>query len=515
MVTPIKRIFLSKDTTLKARRKERMTISMTQIHRIKVLQNQQLGPYQIAHQLQIDPKTARKYMEQEDFSPKPPLKKKKGSKLDPFKQIIEEWLIEDETNRPKQRHTAIRVYNRLKEGYRDTFNCSYRTVSRYVHAFKMKRKKVAAGTLELVWHPGETQVDFGECDIFENGKRVVCKYLVVSFPQGNAAYVQYFRGETAECLCQGLMDIFNHIRGVPWRLILDNATGAGRRLNDTIRLTELFQRFQAHFGFEITFCNPASGHEKGNVENKVGFVRRNFFVPLPTIFRLEEWNQELFELCELDNAREHYKKAIPICELFQKDRNALLKLPNLEFEACRYIHVKTNGYGKFCLDGCHTYSSSPFYAGLELVIRIGAHHIEALDAVTGETSARHRREFGNQRTDTTDWTTMLDQLIAKPGAWRNSIMRNQVSYELRDYMDDQDRSGLKQVLKTLRDLSGQYSLDIAINALQEVLTRKRVQGLDTNAAMLAARTAHYGLDRPGESGLDLTHYDDLLEKDGV
>jgi DNA-binding CsgD family transcriptional regulator len=46
-----------------------MTMSMEQIHRIKEMQLQQMGPYQIAKELQIDPKTVRKYMEQEDFSP--------------------------------------------------------------------------------------------------------------------------------------------------------------------------------------------------------------------------------------------------------------------------------------------------------------------------------------------------------------------------------------------------------------------------------------------------------------
>lgn len=99
-------------------------------------------------------------------------------------------------------------------------------------------------------------------------------------------------------------------------------------------------RFQAHYGFEVTFCNPDSGHEKGNVENKVGYVRRNYFVPMPSVASMQEWNQELFELCELDNAREHYKKEIPICDLFLEDKKALQSLPHLPFEACRYERVK-------------------------------------------------------------------------------------------------------------------------------------------------------------------------------
>jgi transposase len=493
-----------------------MTTSMNQVYQIKEMQRKQLGPYQISKELKLDPKTVKKYMEQEDFSPRPPTTQERTSKLDPFKPLINLWLIEDEQNRRKQRHTRRRVYERLKELYpsQEEFNCSYITVARYVSDFRRKRRNNQNGYLELVWHPGEAQADFGECDIIENGVRIVCRYFVLTFPQSNAGFVQSFRGETAECICQGLQDIFTRIGGVPQRLVLDNATGAGRRIGEIVRLTQLFGRFQAHYGFEISFCNPYSGHEKGNVENKVGYARRNYFVPLPSVPSMQEWNQELFELCELDNAREHYKKDIPICELFLADQKALLPLPHLPFEVCRYERVKTDRYGKFCLDGCHNYSSSPIYVEQELVVRIGAHFVEPLD-VAGEPISRHIRQFGKERTDITDWTTMLDQLIVKPGAWKNSIMREQVSYDLRYYLDDQDKSGLKHTLKILRDLSAQYGLDIAITSMQEAITRKRVQGIDVNTAVLAARISSYGLDTPGEPGPDLSGYDALLPQGGV
>lgn len=489
-----------------------MTMSMEQIHRIKELQLQQKGPYQIAKELGLDPKTVRKYMQQEDFSPPPPATEIHPSKLDPYKATINKWLREDEQNRHKQRHTAQRVFNRLKQKYPE-FSCSYPTVVRYVRSFRQAQHLSRNGYLELQWHPGEAQADFGECDIILNGVRRVCRYLVLSFPYSNAAFVQCFLGETAECLCQGLMDIFQHIGGVPRRLIMDNATGAGRRIGELVRLTQLFKRFQAHFGFEITFCNPASGHEKGNVENKVGYVRRNYFVPVPSAASLQEWNMELLQLCDLDNAREHYKKETPICDLFKEDRQTMSMVPRLPFEACRYEHVKTNGYGKFTLDGSHTYSSSPMHAEQEIVVRIGAHFIEPLDPA-GDAISRHHREFGSDRTDTNDWLTIVDQLIAKPGAWRNSPIRGHLSHEVRDYMDEQDKSGLRQALRLIKDLSSKYGLDVAITSMQEAIMRKRTEGITVNAAVVAARIAHYGLDTPSEPGPDLTAYDVLLTTAG-
>jgi transposase len=292
-----------------------MAMSMEQIHRIKELQVQHKGPYQIAKELGVDPKTVRKYMEQEDFSPPAPHVEMRPSKLDAYKTTIDAWLAADAQNRYKQRHTAQRVFNRLQQKYPE-FTCSYPTVVRYVRSFRQRQQLDRTGFLELQWHPGEAQADFGECDIVLNGSLRTCRYLVVSFPYSNVAFVQCFLGETTECLCQGLMDIFEHVQGVPIRLVLDNATGAGRRLGEVVRLTQLFKRFQAHFGFELTFCNPQSGHEKGNVENKVGYVRRNYFVPMPSTASLAAWNTELLTLCDLDNAREHYKKERPMCDLF-------------------------------------------------------------------------------------------------------------------------------------------------------------------------------------------------------
>ncbi|MFR3365847.1 MAG: hypothetical protein ACLTR4_00695 [Gallintestinimicrobium sp.] len=69
------------------------------------------------------------------------------------------------------------------------------------------------------------------------------KYLTVSFPYSNDGYSQVFGGETAECVCQGLVDIFEFIGGVPPLLIFDNATGVGRRIGDVIHETELFLVF--------------------------------------------------------------------------------------------------------------------------------------------------------------------------------------------------------------------------------------------------------------------------------
>lgn len=92
------------------------------------------------------------------------------------------------------------------------------------------------------------QVDFGEADFNVNGVCRRMKYLTVSFPYSNDGFTQVFGGETAECVCQGLRNIFEYIGGVPPLLIFDNATGVGKRFGSQVHETELFRRFRAHYG---------------------------------------------------------------------------------------------------------------------------------------------------------------------------------------------------------------------------------------------------------------------------
>ncbi|WP_235886407.1 IS21 family transposase [Paenibacillus cymbidii] len=481
---------------------------MSQIETIKEMQSKGLGPSAIAQRLQIDRKTARKIMASDSFEQrKPKVAATLPSKLDRYKPMIQSWLEEDRKNRYKQRHTAQRIHNRLVAEV-PGYDASYPLVQRYVRSLREARHQ--EGTLELEWPPGEAQVDFGEADIYDaDGEKKSSKFLCVSFPYSNAGYTQLFGGETAECVAHGLRDIFQRIGGVPGRLIFDNASGVGRRVSENVQMAELFLRFKAHYGFEITFCNPYAGHEKGNVENKVGYFRRNLFVPLPSVTDVQAFNEELLRRCEADWQREHYKKGDSIAQLFEDDRQALLYLPRHPFAACRYARVKTDGYGKFSLDGKHFYSASPEWAGREITVRVGAHTIEPL-LPSGEPITVHHRHFGKQRTDSVDVRTTLSRLLQNPGAWRNSQLRKALPEKLRDELDGQERAELKETLATMEQLSGRYGFETALTAMEEATRLGRLTS--ANSVVLAARLSTF---EPEESPhVDLRVYDRMLETVG-
>ena len=191
--------------------------------------------------------------------------------------------------------------------------------------------------MDLVWHPGEAQADFGEVDVLLRGVVQRMHHFVLDFPYSNVGLVQLMPGENAECTCLALRNLFEWLGGVPERIVFDNAAGVGHKGygEREPRLTHLFQAFQAHYGFDCSFCNPYSGHEKGAVESKVGMVRRKLFVPRPSVWSLENFSAGLPDRCLELATKPHYRKDTEERGLFSEDRAALLPLPGKRFDVGR------------------------------------------------------------------------------------------------------------------------------------------------------------------------------------
>lgn len=484
---------------------------MSQINHIKELARLGYRPGEISKKTEIDIKTIKKYLAIDDFSPVPPFKAKQILKIEKYKWVIDQWLEDDKKNWFKQRHTAKRILDRLREEYPE-FDGSYSVVQRYVKS--TRKTAIEKANQELVWYPGDAQVDFGEADFIDCGSKIRKKYLTVSFPYSNNGYSQVFGGETAECVCQGLKDIFEYIGSVPKLLIFDNATGVGRRIGEQIRETELFLRFRNHYGFPIRFCNPNAGYEKGNVERKVGYNRHNLFVPVPAYNDIIQYNLELLEGHKKKAAEPHYKKMEPIGKLFLEDLAAMNPLPAKPFDVCRYIWLPADGYGKVCLDSKHHYSSSPELSKREILLGVRAHAIDVYHP-DGRLLTTHSRQYGDRRTDNNDHSTSLAMLMRNSGAWYNSGVREFMPHHLRTTLDQQSKQELKESLKLMHDLSQDYGFDNALAAMEEAIRRGRLNLTDT--AVLAARMAGFGLETPSEIGPDLRAYDEafLGRDDGV
>lgn len=321
--------------------------------------------------------------------------------------------------------------------------------------------------MQLEWPAGQAQIDFGQAEAVIAGVRMVVHVFVVTFPFSNMRFVQAYRGETAECVCDGLRRVFEHIGMVPRLLVFDNATGIGRRTRDKIIESRLFSQFKQHYRTQARYCNPYSGNEKGNVENAVGFLRRNLMVPEPVAASLSDLNASLLAKCEKLADKPHWRKGQPISDLFAADVAAGLMLPGVAFDAVRYESRKADKTGVTTVDG-NAYLAGPAFAGQ--LITVGLHHdvVELIDA-HAEVLLSFPRVFGSSDTTQFQGETLLPAPGHKPGAWSHSPVRPLVTPMLRDWLDQASMSERARTFRTLSNATIVSSFETAVTAATRLI----------------------------------------------
>lgn len=143
------------------------------------------------------------------------------------------------------------------------------------------------------------------------------------------------------------------MESVPKTIRIDNLAAAvvkPRGKGKETVFTEAFERFAAHYRFEPIACNPYSGHEKGAVENKVGYIRYNFFDCIPDFVSYLVFEKWLNAQLEEDSHRNHYHEHLLISELWEEDRGHMRSLSDTPYPVFRYEEYKTNKYGEIRLD---------------------------------------------------------------------------------------------------------------------------------------------------------------------
>ena len=214
-------------------------------------------------------------------------------KIGPFLEQIDQIIKEDKHFPKKQRHTAKRIYERIKEmGYPG----KYTQVKEAVREINRLNKEVF---MPLEHRPGEAQVDFGYALAKVSGILRKVAFFVMVLPYSDAFFVMAFERECTESYWEGHVRAFEFFGGVPQRVSYDNS----RVLVSTIigphkrKLTDGFLKLQSHYLFREHFCRVRRPNEKGVVEGVVKFTRLNFFVPVPQVSDLAELNARLVELC--------------------------------------------------------------------------------------------------------------------------------------------------------------------------------------------------------------------------
>lgn len=414
--------------------------------------------------------TVKKYLDMEDFSPLAPTQKESSSLLDPLKPIIDKWLEDDLKAPRKQRHTAKRIYERLGQEHAGELDVKLRTVQYYVAKKKKELfSEKSKGYIPLEHPKGEAQVDFCQFFYYDNANVLQeGRKLTLSFPQSNAAYCQVFHGENQECLLQGIKNIINYIGKVPFRMVFDNLSAAvshvGKGKERT--LTEGFKRFVEHYDIQAVFCNPAAGWEKGNVENKVGYERRNMFVPIPTIVDFDQFNKRLFERCEEDMQREHYQKGQLIANLFESDKSSMLAINPVDFKVLKFQMAKADKYGKVMFE-TNRYSSTPKFAAQRVYLEITSDTVTIMD-IKYTPIVTHPRLYTKGR-ESMDWLPYISLMAKRPTALKYTSFYEELPDKWKDYLSNLSGEEKRNALLTLNTMLEKHGITVATDALETAL----------------------------------------------
>jgi transposase len=275
----------------------------------------------------------------------------KRPKLDGFTGFIDQWLLEDLSRNRKQRHTAKRVFERLRDEH--GFKGGYTTVKNYVREHGRRSREMF---VPLAHAPGHAQADFGEAMVVIGGVEQKAHFFALDLPFSDACFVRAYPAAVSEAWVDGHVHAFAFFGRVPQSVLYDNDRClVAKILPDGIRKrAKLFSGFLSHYFIHDRYGRPGKGNDKGAVEGLVGYARRNFMVPIPHFATWEAFNLWLAEQCrkrQADVLRGHSES---IGQRLVRDLEAMMDLPAAPFDACdqatgqvnsqSLVRYKTNDY---------------------------------------------------------------------------------------------------------------------------------------------------------------------------
>lgn len=373
---------------------------------------QHLSVAQIARELHLDERTVARWLAMGKFRPRQITPR--PSMLDPFKGQIVRWLA-------SHPYTATQVFLRLREvGYTGGITI----VKQYVHHVRPPR---SSAFLTLSFAPGEAaQVDWGQFGSISVGNtRRRLSFFVMVLCYSRMLYVEFTVSETMEHFLACHANAFAFFGGVPAKAMVDNLKSAvlQRVVGEAPVFNPRYQDFADHFGFAIAPCGVGQAHEKGRVENGVGYVKKNFLAGLElTDFCLvnpaaRQW------LDSVANVRIHGSTKRPPVELFQAEKTSLKPLPAQPYDVGVIHPVRANRQFRVTVD-TNTYSVPAEYAGAELTLKLYpdqlcfyqqdkliARHIRCYDRHQDFEDPDHPRALLQQRRRAAD-QKLLQRLLA-------------------------------------------------------------------------------------------------------
>jgi hypothetical protein len=283
-----------------------------------------------------------------------------------------------------------------------------------------------------------------------------CYQLVYS----NDIFVYVSEGECQEVMFHSHKLAFEHFGGIAQKVRYDNLSQAVKRvLRGKLREeSDHFRTFRELYGFEAEFCERGKGWQKGDVEGLVGYARRNYFSPIPTIRDLEEYNHELSQWCRsLRTTRKVYGTGVLVGERYEEEQKRFRALPLHDVDVGIHTTALANHYSLVPVKGAfYSVPSRCAYHRVDIVITVR----EIIASYKGEEIARHQRteQKGRQVFDPLHYISVYMQ---KPYAAINSKPIRQLPEVFSKFFERAYHKGygtVRECIKVL-ELLKRYSVD--------------------------------------------------------
>jgi transposase len=333
--------------------------------------------------------------------------------LGPFHTVVDQILADDEHAPPKQRHTAMQVFRRLRDEH--GYPGCYGQVQRYLRRNRIQYQETF---IPLGHLPGRRlEADFGHIHVdFPDGRRLV-SFLVTTWAYSNAPFVMAMPFERTEAILEGMVAAFDFFACVPREVWWDNPKTVATLIlqGRERRLHPRYAAFATHYAFDPHFCMPARGNEKPDAESTVKAVQRRFATPVPIVSGFKELNTYLISRCEAERERvvqSHFGPFV-IKDRFTEDRAVAGPLPTHRFDPC-VIHqaVAVDKYQTVAYDTNRYSVPRPFAFQM---VTVKAYVDRVVIVARGQAVAWHVRSH-QRHTMVLDPVHFLATLGRKPGA---------------------------------------------------------------------------------------------------
>jgi len=398
--------------------------------------------------------------------------------IDPYREVIDGWLVDDLSAPAKQRHSAHRIFERLVD--ERGAEISERQLRRHVRERRRELgQPVDEAYVPQVHEPGqEAEVDWGEAEAEIAGTRTQVGIFLMRACHSGASFAMAFERQTQQAFLEAHVQAFGFFGGSFALIRYDNLKAAVKKMLRGRRRLEQdrFIALRSHYLYESSFTKPGpeGAHEKGGVEGEVGRFRRRHLVPVPKVASLAELNRRLEQGALVDLDRTIAGRTETVGQAFAREIPLLRRLPAEPFDADEHLHPRVDTKALVTIKQ-NRYSVPVALVGLRVAARVGAGQITITHQ--GREVARHPRlqgRFGVQaRLD-----HYLELLARKPGALQGSLPLAQ----------ERERGAWPAEFDELwRGIEARYDRSEAARQMVDVLVLVREEGAERVA--LAVRGA--------------------------